>query len=100
MIEITMQEILEIAAKDLLRLGKKHEISIEAKSEFCQVLWECRIECAKDYLDFKTSYLEFDKDLQKWLDNQRWLHKVSFSDCWLALTISGGSVKFVVCKSA
>lgn len=100
MIELKMQDFLEIAEKDLLRLGNKFKLATEPKSEFCHILWGCNIECAKDYSAFKTSYLEFEKALQKWRDAQRWLYKVGFSECWLTLTISEGSVKVVVCKSA
>lgn len=98
--DITSQDFIGIANKDLVRLGKKYELDIEPKSEFCHILWEGPIICLEDYPTFKTSYLEFEKALRPWLDSQRWLHKVNFSDCWLTLRVFDGSIKFLVCKSA
>lgn len=97
---ITPQEFIAIAYRDLVRLGKKYELDIEPKSELCRVLWECPIVCSEDYTAFKNSYLMAEDALRRWLDSQRWLHKVDFSDCWLTFRVADGVAKFIVCKSA
>lgn len=100
MIEISMQELLDIAERDLRRVGKKFKLAVLPKSDTCNILWEgSDIECAKDYSDFKNSYLYAEDTLRKWLDCQRWLHKVDFSNCWLTISLSGGCAKWIVCKA-
>lgn len=100
MIEISMQELLDIAERDLPRVGKNFRLAIIPKSDTCHILWEGVIECAKGYSDFKHSYLYAEDTLREWLDCQRWLHKVDFSNCWLAVYLSDTHVKWIVCKAA
>lgn len=102
--EPTEQEMVEIARMDLeRRLSKIFDISVDPKSALRIILWERSLEC-RNWDAFKDSYVAFEKDLRRWLDSQRWLHKVDFSDCWLSFESSDRdytySAKFVVCKSA
>lgn len=95
--------MFDLARMDLeRRLSKKFEISTNAKAERRTILWERPIDC-QTYQVFKEAYNKFEKDLQPWLDVQRWLHKVDFSDCWLAFEVSERgykcSAKFVIYKA-
>lgn len=79
------EKLFEIAKLDLVRLGKRYNLETTPKSSDYLVVWRSTNIPFHDYTIFKNAYICAEDGLRRWVDSQRWLHKVDFSDCWLAV---------------
>lgn len=86
--EATPQELIDIANRDLVRISRKHNISVSPKSANTHlVIWRQDMRL-NNYTVFKHDYMYAEDCLRRWMDTQIWMQGIDFSMRWLSIRLS------------